>query len=162
MKKLFVSFGVIIITILGIIYLDHQLEEGLKKEVSLLFTPDTMSRNTYDHGECTHYVFEKVRDDGNMIERSWNDAEHWAERAEADEYAVNDTPKEGAVLQTENGPIGHVAYIESVNDDQSIEISEMNLESPYEITERTIESDDIDDYSYIHPEENPHADKYIK
>lgn len=160
MKKLLISIGIILAAVSGFIILNHQLEENLWEEVRLALTPDPMENNTYDNGECTYYVFDMVKNDGNMIEKSWRDAEEWAERAEADEYDVNDIPKEGAVLQTEEGPIGHVAYIENVNDDGSIEISEMNLNTPHEVTERTIEHDNISDYSYIHPQENPRADKY--
>ena len=92
-----------------------------------------------------------------MIEKSWRDAEHWADRAEEDGYVVNNTPEEGALLQTDAGPIGHVAYIESINEDGSINISEMNLHEAYEITERTIDADQLGEYQFIHPKENPHA-----
>lgn len=120
---------------------------------------DPMHHNTYDKGECTYYVFDKVKADGNMIESSWRDAEHWAYKSEEDGYVVNNTPKEGALLQTDTGPIGHVAYIEHINEDGSIHISEMNLHEAYEITERTIDSEQLETYQFIHPKENPHAPK---
>lgn len=162
MKKIIIICTVVLITVMSIFVLDDHFDDGLTHEIRLFFTPDIMSHNTYDAGECTYYVFDRIRDDGNQIERSWRDAEKWAVNAEEDEYVVNSVPKEGAILQTEAGPIGHVAYIETVHADGSIDISEMNLYEPYEITERTIDTDDIDKYKYIHPEKNPHAEKYIE
>ncbi|MFD2829453.1 CHAP domain-containing protein [Corticicoccus populi] len=162
MKKIFIYGGILFFITAGILLLNEQSEDGIFNEVKLFFTPDPMSHNTYENGECTYYVFDRVRDDGNKIERRWHDAEKWAERAEADGYIVNDAPKTGSILQTEEGPIGHVAYVERINDDGSVEISEMNLREPYEITERIIEADEIEDYNYIHPKENPHAEKYIE
>src|SRR5699024_12351925 len=58
-------------------------------------------------------------------------------------------PAEGAILQTSQGDLGLVAYIETVNDDGSIEISEMNRVEPYEVTERTIGAGDTGQYRYI-------------
>lgn len=160
MKKTLLTILIIVISITGLIYADRQFEDGLLEEIQLLLTPDPMERNTYDDGECTYYVFDMVKDDGNMIEKSWGDAEDWAERASFDGYAVNDVPEAGSILQTGRGPIGHLAYIESINDDGSLEISEMNLYEQHEVTERTIESEEVQDYQYIHPEENPHAKEY--
>lgn len=119
---------------------------------------DPMQRNSYDKGQCTHYVFQRVKEDGNKIERRWRDAEHWAERADRDGYNVSDEPEAGSILQTEEGPIGHVAYVEEVYPDGAIQISEMNLYEAYEVTERVITAGEISDYDFIHPKENPHAD----
>ncbi len=154
MKRLMTGLLVILMLGAGLFYLDGRSEDGLFEEIKYIILPDPMADNTYDEGECTFHVFERVKSDSNMIEKSWGDAAHWAERAEADGYAVNGIPEEGAVLQTEAGEIGHVAYVTAVNED-SIEISEMNLYEPYEITERSIEAENIENYDYIHPKENP-------
>lgn len=158
MRKIIIIIGIILLAITGLIYADSQTEEGLFEELRILLTPDPMENNTYDPGQCTYYVFDKVKEDGNMIERSWGDAEHWAVRAEADDYTVDDTPEAGSILQTTRGEIGHIAYVETVHEDGSIEVSEMNYYEPYEVTERTIEKKDTSNYKYIHPKINKHAD----
>lgn len=156
MKKLIITLFTILLAVGGIFYINSQTEDGLLEELRILLTPDPMEINTYDEGECTYYVFDKIAADNMMIERSWSDAEHWAERAKADGYTVNHSPKQGALMQTDRGDIGHVAYIEMVHDDGSFTVSEMNLNKPYEITERTISQENIEDYYYIHPKVNKH------
>ena len=155
MKKLFITLAVLLIAAGGLFYADRQSEDGLVEDIKYMILPDPMANNSYDEGECTYYVFDLVKSDLNMIENRWGDAEHWAERAESDGYTVNQTPESGSILQTSRGDIGHVAYVSNVNDDRSIEITEMNFYEPYEVTERTIEAENIEDYNYIHPEENP-------
>lgn len=157
MKRFILTFIIIIAAVLGLIYADSKTDDGLIEELRIILTPDPMENNTYDQGECTYYVFEKVKEDGMMIARTWNDAEYWAERAEDDGYLVNGIPEEGSLMQTERGEIGHVAYIESVNDDGSFEVSEMNFLEAYKVSERTISAEAAADYKYIHPKVNKHA-----
>lgn len=154
-KKGFAVLVIIGLAVAGLFIADSQTEDGLWETLEYHLLPDPMANNTYDAGECTYHVFEKVKAQGDMIETDWRDAEQWAENAEGDGYTVNDEPKAGAILQTERGELGHVAYIESVNEDGSLHISEMNYTEPYEVTERTITADDTGRYSYIHPKENP-------
>ncbi|WP_411843131.1 CHAP domain-containing protein [Salinicoccus sp. HZC-1] len=156
MKKAIITAILLIAAVTGLIIADNKTEDGLINEIKYTIMPDPMANNRYDEGQCTHYIFEEVKADGNMIESDWSDAKYWSEKAEEDGYTVNSEPAEGAILQTEQGKLGHVAYIESVNDDGSIEISEMNLVEAYEITERTIKAEDIAQYDYIHPQENPY------
>lgn len=155
MKKIFITLTVLLLIAGGLFYADSRSEDGLIEDMKYIILPDPMADNSYDEGECTYYVFDLVKSDLNMIERSWGDAEHWAERAEADGYTVNQNPESGSLLQTSRGEIGHVAYVTDVNNDNSIEITEMNFYEPYEITERTIDADNISDYNFIHPKENP-------
>lgn len=171
MKYLISSLIIIVTVLIGGIIINTQFEEEPETDRDVQvretvtnneknnYNRNPMRRNSYDEGQCTHYVFDKVKEDGNMIERIWRDAEHWAERAEDDGYTVSDIPEEGTILQTsEEGPIGHVAYVENIHDDGSIQISEMNLHDPYEITERTISDEELNNYAYIHPKENPHEE----
>ena len=157
MKRTILTATILILAVTGFIAFNDQSEDGLVKKIEYAVMPDPMEHNRYDEGQCTHYIFEQVKTDGNMIEKSWSDAEHWAEKAAEDGYMVNAEPAEGAILQTERGELGHVAYIETVNDDGSIEISEMNFAEAYEVTSRTIDAGDTDQYRYIHPKENPHG-----
>ena len=52
-------------------------------------------------------------------------------------------------MQTTN-PYGHVAYVERVNKDGSIFISEMNWIAPYIVSTRTISASEVDSYTFIH------------
>ena len=64
---------------------------------------------------------------------------------------MNNTPVQGAILQTSQGSMGHVAYVESVNNDGSITISEMNYNGgPYVKDTRTISASQVSSYNYIH------------
>lgn len=155
MKKFFIISVVFLIAAGSLYYADSRSEDGLIEDIKYVILPDPMANNSYDEGECTYYVFDLVKNDLNMIENSWGDAEHWAERAEADGYSVNQEPESGAILQTSRGEIGHVAYVTDVGSDGSIEITEMNFYEPHEITDRTIEAENITDYNFIHPEDNP-------
>lgn len=156
MKKLIIIFIAILIAVSSLIYIDNQTEDGLIEKLRIILTPDPMEYNSYDPGQCTHYVFDKVKEDGNMIERRWGDAEHWASRAKDDDYLVDSIPQEGSILQTERGEIGHIAYIETIHDNGSVTISEMNYYKPYEVTERTIEKSEVGTYQYVHPKINRH------
>lgn len=158
MKK-FILAIIIAAAVFGLIYADSKTDDGLIEELRIMLTPDPMENNTYDEGECTYYVFDRVKEDGLMIERTWSDAEYWAERAEDDGYVVNDVPEEGSLMQTDRGEIGHVAYIETVYQDGSFDISEMNFLEAYEVTGRTISAEEAEDYKYIHPKVNKHAPK---
>lgn len=159
MKRVILAAIIIAAAVFGLIYADSKTDDGLIEELRIILTPDPMENNTYDPGECTYYVFDKVKEDGMMIERTWGDAEYWADRAEDDGYVINDVPEEGSLMQTDRGEIGHVAYIETVHEDGSFDISEMNFLEAYEVSERTITTEEAADYKYIHPKVNKHAEK---
>jgi len=78
----------------------------------------------------------------------WSDAWHWDEHAQDLGITVNNIPQDGAIAQWEayswNDYLGHVAYVESVNPDGSVNIEEYNYK-PYRWSERN----------------NQHADHYI-
>lgn len=79
--------------------------------------------NTYDYGYCTWYVKNRR---GATLPNSLGNANTWYSRASAAGMAVGSTPRAGAVGTTTRGALGHVVYVESVNADGSINISEMN------------------------------------
>ena len=79
--------------------------------------------NLYTSGQCTYYVYDKV---GGKIGSTWGNANNWANAAASAGYTVNNSPSQGAILQTSQGAFGHVAYVESVNSNGSITVSEMN------------------------------------
>lgn len=81
--------------------------------------------NTYDYGYCTWYVKNRR---GASLPNSLGNANTWYARAAAAGMAVGSTPRPGAVGTTTRGSLGHVVYVESVNADGSINISEMNYQ----------------------------------
>ncbi len=110
----------------------------------------TSKNNLYTSGQCTWYVFDKRAKDGETISTFWGDARNWAGQAAASGFKVDHKPEVGAILQTVKGPYGHVAYVERVNLDGSIFISEMNWVAPYITSTRTISSSEVSSYNFIH------------
>lgn len=108
------------------------------------------SANLYTAGQCTYYVFDKKMADGEPISTTWGNANQWAANAAADGHTVNNTPKQGAILQTSAGAYGHVAYVENVNSDGSVEVSEMNYQGEGVVSTRTISASEASSYNYIH------------
>lgn len=90
--------------------------------------------NTYDYGYCTWYVKNRR---GASLPNGLGNANTWYSRAAAMGMAVGSTPRAGAVGTTTRGELGHVVYVESVNADGSINISEMNAPVFGGVTYRT-------------------------
>lgn len=81
--------------------------------------------NTYDYGYCTWYVKNRR---GASLPNGLGNANTWYSRAAGMGMAVGSEPRASAVGTTTRGSLGHVVYVESVNADGSINISEMNYE----------------------------------
>ncbi|MDN0187429.1 CHAP domain-containing protein [Staphylococcus arlettae] len=106
------------------------------------------SSNLYTAGQCTYYVYDKV---GGKIGSTWGNASNWASAAASSGYTVNNTAKAGSILQSSTGAMGHVAYVENVNSDGSVEVSEMNYgQGAGVVTSRTISASKASSYNYIH------------
>lgn len=78
----------------------------------------TSAGNTYYYGYCTWYAKQRRPDLPNRL----GNGGQWVANAAAQGYATGSAPRAGAVAET----TGHVAYVESVNGDGTIVISEMN------------------------------------
>lgn len=87
--------------------------------------------------ECTSYVawrmnrdavddnsFTNLMDDGH-----WGNGAYWNENAEKLKWEVNNTPAVGAIAQWDAWTYGHVAYVEKVNSDGTVNVSEYNFPS---------------------------------
>ncbi|MBO0928382.1 LysM peptidoglycan-binding domain-containing protein [Staphylococcus sp. 30400_3112M30941] len=108
-------------------------------------------QNLYTEGQCTWYVFDRRAQAGKPISTYWSDAKYWAGNAANDGYQVNNTPSVGSIMQSTPGPYGHVAYVERINGDGSILISEMNYTyGPYNMNYRTIPASEVSSYAFIH------------
>lgn len=101
----------------------------------------------YGAGQCTQWAWSKRRD----IPSNLGNANTWAARAAAAGYTVNRTPSAGAIFQTSSGWYGHVGYVEEVNSDGSITVTEMNYNySPYLVIRATIPAGSVGRFNYIH------------
>lgn len=90
--------------------------------------------NTYEYGYCTWFVKNKR---GASLPNGLGNANTWYARAPSYGLSVGSIPKPGAVGTTTRGKYGHVVYVESVNANGSINISEMNYKAWGVATART-------------------------
>lgn len=88
------------------------------------------SGNTYSYGYCTWYVKNKRPDLPNNL----GNADTWVSRAAAQGLPTGSSPRVGAVGQRGM----HVVYVERVNDDGTIFISEMNRQGWNVVSTRTV------------------------
>ena len=101
----------------------------------------------YAAGQCTQWAWYKRSD----LPSSLGNANTWATRARAAGYDVDRTPEAGAIFQTASGWYGHVGYVESVNSDGSITVTEMNYNyRPYMVIQATIPASAVSNFYYIH------------
>ncbi len=99
-------------------------------------------------GQCTSWAWYKR---GGTIPASFGNANTWAARARAAGYLVDRNPAPGAVFQTSAGWYGHVGYVESVNSDGSIVVTEMNYGyRPGRVIQATIPASAVGNFWYIH------------
>lgn len=108
--------------------------------------------NRYAYGYCTYYAYNRRAAAGRPVGSNWGNASTWAALARASGFAVDKNPRAGDVFQTTGGwgGYGHVGYVESVNADGSINVSEMNYAGWNRISSRTIPASSIGQFNYIH------------
>lgn len=114
-------------------------------------SPTFAHANLYDYGQCTWYVFNKRASIGKSISTYWWNAAGWANGARKDGFVVNRTPAVGAIATTTDGPLGHVAFVERVNADGTIMVSETNYLTPAGVVGyRTLTLAQMSRYQFIH------------
>lgn len=86
--------------------------------------------NTYAAGYCTWYAKNRRPDLPNRM----GNASSWVASAAAQGFATGTTPRAGAIGQQGN----HVVYVEAVNGDGSVTVSEMNYKGLFVISSRTV------------------------
>ena len=87
---------------------------------------------------------------GKGISTYWWNANNW-ECAARDGYRIDGNPTVGSIAQSDAGYYGHVAFVERVNSNGSILVSEMNFSaSPGILTYRTIPAYQVRNYKFIH------------
>lgn len=114
-------------------------------------TPTFNHQNLYDWGQCTWYVFNKRKEMGMPISTYWWNANAWDDNAARDGYYIDHQPAVGAILQSDLGYYGHVSYVERINPNGSILVSEMNFTAaPGILTYRTVPAHLVSSFKYIH------------
>ena len=109
--------------------------------------------------ECVSYVGWKAYEWYGLY-LAWGNAYNWDDRARSAGYVVNHTPAAGTIGQDDSGAYGHVFWVESVNADGSIDVTEYNnYYSTYlysgsshmgDFGARTMSAAQAAQYNYIH------------
>ena len=109
--------------------------------------------------ECVSYAGWKAYEWYGVV-LAWGNAYNWDDRARSAGYTVNHTPAAGTIGQVDSGPYGHVFWVESVNSDGSINVTEYNnayatqlYSGVYQYGDfgsRKIGVGEVDRYNYIH------------
>lgn len=97
---------------------------------SIAYAASGNGGNTYYAGNCTWYVKDRRPDLPNML----GNGGQWAGNAAARGYKTGATPRVGAVAEQ----AGHVAYVESVNSNGTVTVSEMNYVGFGRVSQRTV------------------------
>lgn len=93
--------------------------------------------NGYDYGFCTWYVANRRAEAGNPIPSNLGNASTWDNNAAAMGILVDKVPSVGTAVVTSQVGAGHVAYVEAVNADGSIWVTEMNSHGQVSMTDST-------------------------
>jgi surface antigen len=107
--------------------------------------------NGYDYGWCTWHAANRRIQNGNPVPTNLGNAISWLSLARRAGLATGNTPQAGAVLYHKNlGGLGHVAYVEKVNEDGTALISDMNYPTWGKVTYRTITPAEFGNYAFIY------------
>lgn len=113
--------------------------------------PLSFAGNTYTYGYCTWHAFNRRAAAGNPIPSNLGNAISWYSIAAGSGLAVGNEPRAGAVLWHANlGGLGHVAYVERINGDGSMLVSDMNYPRWGVVTYRTVPPSEFGNYRFIY------------
>ncbi len=109
--------------------------------------------------ECVSYAGWKAYE-AYGVALAWGNAYSWDDQARSHGYLVDHNPAEGTIGQVDGYPYGHVFWVEGVNADGSINVSEYNnAYATYlysgsmhygDFGSRTIAASEVGRYNYIH------------
>lgn len=123
------------------------------------FKPFSVSGDSpYPFGQCTWYVYHRMKQFDLTIAGDMGDAKDWTRSALEKGYSVSNEPSEHTAAVFEPGEsgadpyYGHVAFVEKVNDDGSIVVSESNVKGLGVISYRTIDKEAAQSLDYIEGE----------
>ncbi|WP_270235004.1 amidase domain-containing protein [Staphylococcus warneri] len=134
---------------------NHTIHSDDQSQSSFKPFEENQGSSSYPQGQCTWYVDQRMKQFGQYIHSNLGDAHHWNNRAAREGYQVSSTPKKHTAVVFEAGQLGadtqygHVAFVEKINADGSIIISESNVKGLGVISYRTIDADDASQLDYI-------------
>lgn len=103
------------------------------------------STGGYAFRNCTDYVAWRTGAPGGL-----GNAKSWDDRAPAYGLTVSSTPRVGAAAVSNSGYYGHVMYVEAVNGDGSIIISDYNRAGPGEYGVSTLSAGTASNLRYVY------------
>lgn len=107
--------------------------------------------NGYDYGWCTWHAANRRKEIGRPIPSNLGNAISWLSVARRAGLATGNVPQAGAVLYHKNmGGLGHVAFVEKINDDGTALVSDMNYPTWGRVTYRTITPAEFGNYAFIY------------
>ena len=127
---------------------------GTSIDVTFLYTntASTTPGNKNDWGNCTWYAWERRNQLGGawvLPSEALGDAWSWNYSLGRSGYLIDRKPSFGAIMQ--NGyPNMHVAFVESVESNGDVIVSEMNYYGYNKVNKRRIASAGVSNYNYIH------------
>lgn len=105
----------------------------------------------YDYGYCTYWAALRRSQIGRPVPSNLGNASTWKVLASRAGLGVGGAPQPGAVIWTPpRDYYGHVGFVESVNPDGSVNISEMNTAGWGRVSHKTLSPADAARYSYIY------------
>lgn len=107
--------------------------------------------NGYDYGYCTWWAATRRAQIGRPIPSNLGNASTWKVLAQRAGLGVGNAPAAGAVIWTPpRDYYGHVGFVESVNGDGSVNITEMNVYGWGRTSSKTLSAAEAAAYSYIY------------
>lgn len=107
--------------------------------------------NGYDYGYCTWYAANRRAAAGNPVPSNLGNASTWRALAQRAGFAVGNVPQAGAVIWTPpRDYYGHVGYVDSVDADGTVHVSEMNVAGWGVVSQKTLSPEAAAGYSYIY------------
>jgi surface antigen/LysM repeat protein len=105
----------------------------------------------YDYGYCTWYAAMKRAQSGRPVPSNLGNASTWKLLASRAGIPTGNVPQPGAIIWTPpRDYYGHVGYVESVNPDGSVNISEMNTVGWGVVSYKTLSAEQAAGYGYIY------------
>lgn len=125
-------------------------------DVQGMYEGPEIAGDTYAWGNCTYWAYALRLKYGDPIPTSWGNANTWDDRAAKDGYLVDHTPSVSAIFQTDDGDLGHVAYVSAIDPvTGDWTISEMNVKGLDIVDTRTYKSGAALFYNFIHDKVTP-------
>jgi Surface antigen len=145
------------ITIPGVIVKEIPAEYKSKLSWDLYNGKDYNTSGSYPFGQCTWYVYNRMAQLGKRVDDFMGNGGDWGSRGASMGYKISRTPKEGTAASMPRGLLGsdptygHVAFVEYVNPDGSILISECNVLNPGSgtVSYRVVDSNSAKQITYV-------------